>query len=66
MDKIAVGAEARGAIDINSSPSANLKAVARAKKCKIDDLTVCILDRPRHEQLIGEGAQGWSAYFSDW
>lgn len=54
MDKIAVGAEARGVIDINASPSANLSAVARAKKCKIEDLTVCILDRPRHEQLIDE------------
>ena len=54
MDKIAVGAEACGAIDINASPSANLKAVARAKKCKIEDLTVCILDRPRHKQLIDE------------
>ena len=63
MDKIAVGAEARGVIDINASPSQNLRAIAKAKKCKIDDLTVCILDRPRHEQLIGEVRQAGARIF---
>ena len=63
MDKIAVGAAARGVIDINASPSQNLRAIAKAKKCKIDDLTVCILDRPRHEQLIGEVRQAGARIF---
>ena len=54
MDKIAVGCEARGTISLEKSPTANLKAVAKAKRCKIEELTVCILDRPRHEQLIKE------------
>ncbi len=48
MDKIAVGPEARGVIDINAPPEANLKAIARAKGRDVDDLTVMILDRPRH------------------
>ena len=63
MDKIAVGAEARGVIDINASPQANLQAVAQAKTCKIDDLTVCILDRPRHAQLINEVRQAGARIF---
>ena len=54
MDKIAVGCEARGVISLENSPTANLKAVATARQCKIEELTVCILDRPRHEQLIKE------------
>jgi fructose-1,6-bisphosphatase II len=52
MDKIAVGPEARGVIDINAPVEANLKAVARAKGRDVDDLTVIILDRPRHAMLI--------------
>lgn len=54
MDKIAVGPSARGAIDINLSPLENLKRVADAKKCYVEDLTVVILDRPRHEKMITE------------
>ncbi len=54
MDKIAVGPEARGAIDIDKSPTANLKAIAAAKAVPIEELTVVILDRPRHEKLIDE------------
>ncbi len=54
MDKIAVGPEARGVIDINAPVAENLKRVAKAKKRDVDDLTVVILDRPRHEQLISE------------
>lgn len=54
MDKIAVGCEARGAISLEKSPTDNLKVVAEARRCKIEELTVCILDRPRHEQLIKE------------
>jgi len=52
MDKIAVGREARGVIDINAPVEANLKAIARAKGRDVDDLTVIILDRPRHAALI--------------
>lgn len=54
MDKIAVGPDGVGAIDITKSPTENLKALAKAKKCTIADLTVIILDRPRHEGLINE------------
>ncbi len=54
MDKIAVGPEARGVIDIDKSPTDNLKAVAEAKHVPVEDLTAVILDRPRHEKLIDE------------
>lgn len=57
MDKIAVGAEARGAIDLNAPPAENLRAVARAKGKDIEDLTVVVLDRPRHEKLIEQVRQ---------
>ena len=50
MEKIAVGPTARGVIDINASPTENLQRVADAKKCYIEDLTVVILDRPRHKR----------------
>lgn len=52
MDKIAVGPEAKGVIDINAPVKENLKAIARAKRRDVDDLTVIILDRPRHAELI--------------
>jgi fructose-1,6-bisphosphatase II len=52
MDKIAVGPEAVGAIDIDAPVDVNLRNVARAKHRDIDDLTVIILDRPRHAGLI--------------
>ncbi len=54
MDKIAVGPDAAGAIDINASVAENLHRVAEAKGADVSDLTVVILDRPRHEQLIRE------------
>jgi fructose-1,6-bisphosphatase class II len=63
MEKIAVGPEAKGAVDLNRSPTENLKEIARAKKCSVSDLTAIILDRPRHEELIKEvrmaGARIW-------
>jgi fructose-1,6-bisphosphatase II len=52
MNKIAVGPDAAGAIDITAPISENVRAVAKAKKCSVSDLTVCILDRPRHTELI--------------
>ena len=52
MEKIAVGPKAAGAIDLSRTIEENLEAVAAAKGYHIDDLTVVILDRPRHENLI--------------
>ncbi len=54
MEKIAVGPSAKGAIDINASPTTNLKTIAATKNCNVEDLTVVILDRPRHEKAITE------------
>jgi fructose-1,6-bisphosphatase II len=52
MEKIAVGPRSVGAIDITKSVSENLHSVAAAKDMNVTDLTVVILDRPRHEKLI--------------
>jgi fructose-1,6-bisphosphatase II len=52
VNKIAVGPIARGCIDINDSVRGNLKRVAKAYDFEIGELTVVILDRPRHEDLI--------------
>jgi fructose-1,6-bisphosphatase II len=54
MEKIAVGPDAAGAIDITASITDNLHAVAKAKGESVRDLTVVILDRERHGDLIGE------------
>lgn len=54
MDKIAVGPEGKGVIDLRLSPTENLRRLAEAKRCRIQDLTAIILDRPRHEALIRE------------
>jgi fructose-1,6-bisphosphatase II len=54
MDKIVTGIEAKDAIDINASVKTNLKNIAEAKKRKISELTVVVLDRPRHEKLIAD------------
>lgn len=52
MDKIAVGPKAAGKIDIKAPVEENLKAVAKALNKDISDLTVTIIDRPRHDELI--------------
>ncbi len=53
MDKIAVGGGLPdGVVDLDETPAANLKNLAQAKKVEIADLVVCILDRPRHAELI--------------
>lgn len=52
MDKIAVGPEARDVIDIEAPVELNLARIAHAKGEKVENLTVVILDRPRHEKLI--------------
>jgi fructose-1,6-bisphosphatase II len=54
MNKIAVGPEASHAVDITASPTENLRRIAQAKGCRVSDLTVTVLDRPRHELLITE------------
>lgn len=52
MDKIATGPEAAAVIDITAPPAENIRRVAAAKGVAVDDITVCILDRPRHETLV--------------
>src|SRR6266480_4295571 len=52
MEKIAVGPDLKHVIDINASIAVNLDRVARVRDARIDDLTVVILDRPRHEEMI--------------
>lgn len=52
MDKIAVGPTCCGVIDIEASPRVNLRNIARALKRDVNDLTVMILNRPRHAELI--------------
>ncbi len=54
MEKLAVGPEAVGVVDISQSPTDNLIALAKAKKTKVQDLTAIILDRDRHKDLIAE------------
>jgi len=52
MNKIVTGPEAKNYIDINAPVSENLKNIAKAKKRKLSELTIVVLDRPRHEKLI--------------
>ena len=54
MNKIAVGPESKGKIDIERPIKDNLAAIARAKGKDVEDLTTIILDRPRHEDMIAE------------
>jgi len=55
MDKIAVGGGLPdGVVDLDETPGKNLKNLAKAKKAETGDLLVCILDRPRHEELIAK------------
>ncbi len=57
MDKLAVGPEAKGQVDIDRPIIENLEAVAKAKGESVRDLTVVILDRPRHADLIAQVRQ---------
>jgi fructose-1,6-bisphosphatase II len=52
MEKIVVGPEAAEVIDVTATPAQNLAAIARAKDVAVNDLTVVVLDRPRHLELI--------------
>ncbi len=54
MEKIVVGPKAKGTIDLSLSPTENLQRIAEARQCYVEDLTVVVLDRPRHERLIKE------------
>lgn len=61
MEKIAVGPEAKGVVDIYQTPEINIKRIARAKDKYIEDITVCVLDRqvnhPLVEQIRSTGAR---------
>ncbi|HWO67805.1 MAG TPA: class II fructose-bisphosphatase [Umezawaea sp.] len=54
MEKLAVGPEAADVIDITAPIAENIRRVAKAKHIDVTDVTVCILDRPRHEHLVHE------------
>jgi len=54
MEKIAVGPDAKGVVDLSLSPTENLRRVAEKTGRYVEDLTVVVLDRPRHEKLIAE------------
>ncbi|MBL9039847.1 MAG: class II fructose-bisphosphatase [Archangium sp.] len=54
MEKIAVGPRAKGCIDLSKTPTANLQAIAKAMNRLVSELTVVILDRDRHLELIKE------------
>ncbi len=54
MDKIATGPEGRGVVDLRQPIGANIAALAKAKGKPVGDITVAVLDRPRHAQLIDD------------
>lgn len=54
MDKLATGPEAAEFVDINAPVAANIRRVAKAKGGNAQDVTVCVLDRPRHDGLVQE------------
>lgn len=54
MNKLAVGPEAKGKINIEKSITENLRAIAKARHKDVEDLTTIILDRPRHDAMIEE------------
>src|SRR6201995_5223856 len=52
MDKLVTGPAAADVVDIEAPVAHNIQAVAKAKACSAEDVTVVVLDRPRHEQLV--------------
>src|SRR3982750_995189 len=54
MEKIAVGPDCADVVDINAGATENLRRIAKAKRSSVSDVTVCILDRPRHQKLVEE------------
>jgi fructose-1,6-bisphosphatase II len=57
MEKLAVGPEAADVVDLTVPVGENIRRVAKAKNSDVSDVTVCILDRPRHEQLVQDVRQ---------
>jgi len=57
MEKLAVGPDCADVVDINAGITDNLRRIAKVKKSSVSDVTVCILDRPRHSELIREVRQ---------
>jgi fructose-1,6-bisphosphatase II len=57
MEKLAVGPDGAGHVDLNQSPTDNLRAMAAAKRTSVGDITAVILDRDRHKDLIAEVRQ---------
>jgi fructose-1,6-bisphosphatase II len=55
-EKIVAGPAARGAVELDDPIADNLRRIAFARDARVQDLTVAILDRPRHQELIGEVA----------
>ncbi|MEM7489204.1 MAG: class II fructose-bisphosphatase, partial [Pseudomonadota bacterium] len=55
MDKLAIGPGYRtGVVTMDMSPAERVNALASAKGCSTDDITVCVLERPRHEDMLAE------------
>ncbi len=54
MEKIAAGPIGKGVVDLDKTPTQNLQALAEAKRCRVEDLMVIILARPRHDAIIQE------------
>jgi fructose-1,6-bisphosphatase II len=52
MEKVATGPEAAGVIDVTAPPEENVRQVAKAKGMRIEEVSVVVLDRPRHESII--------------
>jgi fructose-1,6-bisphosphatase II len=54
MEKIAVGPDCADVVDLDAGVRENLRRIAKAKRSTVSDVTVCILDRPRHQHLVEE------------
>jgi fructose-1,6-bisphosphatase II len=52
MEKLAVGPEAADVVDLTAPVAENIRRIAKAKHSDVSDITVCILDRPRHQELV--------------
>src|SRR6201986_2249286 len=62
MDTIAIGGGfAEGVIDLDAEPGDNINALAKSKGVKPREITACIMDRPRHEDLIAKGRKAGAA-----
>lgn len=66
MNKIAAGPDVADFIDITSPIAANIQRIAKVRKASVSDITVCILDRPRHQKLMAEvEPPAWIRLISD-